>query len=167
MSLTGREHFYDAWHELVVATVSNAPVLDLGTSRQYRKEISVLRGHVPTPYCCLDVAGSKAVDREDLIEVRKRTIHEAIAFDASNSAFELRAEHLVAVALGDAHNGEVVAVAEVVRHALVMNRELLPPAVGSISRNVPSYSPCSFRSRFRSTCRRRLSSQPSMLRSSR
>ena len=95
MSLTGREHFYDAWHELVVATVSNAPVLDLGTSQPYRKEMSILRGHVPTPYCCLDVAGSKAVDREDLIEVRQRTIHEAIAFDASNSAFELRAEHLV------------------------------------------------------------------------
>ena len=89
MSLTGREHFYDAWHELVVATVSNAPVLDLGTSQPYRKEMSVLRGHVPTPYFCLDVAGSKAVDREDLIEVRKRTIHEAIVFDASNSAFEL------------------------------------------------------------------------------
>ena len=62
MSLTGREHFYDAWRELVVSTLSDGPLLDVGTSQPYRKELSVLRGHVPTPYFCLDVAGSEAVD---------------------------------------------------------------------------------------------------------
>ena len=62
MSLTGREHFYDAWRELVVGTLSNAPLLDLGTSQPYRKEMSVLRGQVPTPYFCLDVAAAAAGD---------------------------------------------------------------------------------------------------------
>ena len=62
MSLTGREHFYDAWRELVVGTLSNAPLLDLGTSQPYRKEMSIFRGQVPTPYFCLDVAASAAVD---------------------------------------------------------------------------------------------------------
>jgi SAM-dependent methyltransferase len=62
MSLTGRERFYAAWRELVLATVSDAPVLDLGTSTPYRKEMAILRGQVPTPYFCLDVAGSRGVD---------------------------------------------------------------------------------------------------------
>jgi SAM-dependent methyltransferase len=62
MSLTGREHFFEAWRQLVASTLSSSPLIDLGTPRPYQKEMSVLRGHAPTPYFCLDVAASTAVN---------------------------------------------------------------------------------------------------------
>jgi SAM-dependent methyltransferase len=62
MSLTGREHFYAAWRRLVLDTLSGAPLIDLGTPKPYRKEMSVLDGRAPQPYFCLDVAASSAVD---------------------------------------------------------------------------------------------------------
>ena len=53
--LTGREYFYEAWCELVRETIVAPPVLDLGTPEPFRKEMSVLRGHAPSPYICLDI----------------------------------------------------------------------------------------------------------------
>src|SRR5919198_194828 len=47
MSLTGREHFFDAWRRLVFSTLSGSPLMDLGT---------------PVPYFCLDAAASPATD---------------------------------------------------------------------------------------------------------
>jgi SAM-dependent methyltransferase len=55
MALTGREHFYSKWRDLILEAVSQGPVLDLGTSEPYRKELGVLRGQIPEPYICLDV----------------------------------------------------------------------------------------------------------------
>jgi SAM-dependent methyltransferase len=62
MSLTGREHFFEAWRRLVLSTLSSSPLIDLGTPRPYQKEMSVLQGHAPMRYFCLDVTASKAVD---------------------------------------------------------------------------------------------------------
>jgi SAM-dependent methyltransferase len=62
MSLTGREHFFESWRQLVLSTLSSPPVIDLGTPRPYQKEMSVLRGYAPAPYFCLDVAASTAVN---------------------------------------------------------------------------------------------------------
>jgi SAM-dependent methyltransferase len=62
MSLTGREHFYDAWRELVTGTLSGAPLLDIGTPQPFRKEMAILRDRAPQPYYCLDVARSPQVD---------------------------------------------------------------------------------------------------------
>ena len=59
--LTGREYFYEAWCELVRDTIVAAPVLDLGTPEPFRKEMSVLRGHSPTPYICLDIRPAAGV----------------------------------------------------------------------------------------------------------
>ncbi len=62
MSLTGREHFFGAWRQLVLDTLSSAPLLDLGTSKPYRKEMEILRDRAPMPYLALDVRPSKWVD---------------------------------------------------------------------------------------------------------
>jgi SAM-dependent methyltransferase len=62
VTLTGREHFFAAWRELVLSAVNTGPLLDLGTSRPYQKEMEILRGATPGPYFCLDVAAATAVD---------------------------------------------------------------------------------------------------------
>jgi hypothetical protein len=62
MVLTRAEHFFDAWKVLVLGTLRSGPLLDLGTSQPYQKEMAVLRGVAPSPYFCLNVVASANVD---------------------------------------------------------------------------------------------------------
>lgn len=62
MALTGREHYYQAWLDLILSVPTVGPVLDLGTSEPFRKEMSVLRDRTSRPYFCLDVTSSGEVD---------------------------------------------------------------------------------------------------------
>lgn len=62
MGLNGKEFFYDDWRSLVLSAVGKAPVLDLGTSEPYRKEMAMLRGNIAEPYICLDVRPSPTID---------------------------------------------------------------------------------------------------------
>ena len=52
--LTGREHFYADWLQRVREVAAQSPVLDLGTSKPFRKEMSAIKDAVTGAYFCLD-----------------------------------------------------------------------------------------------------------------
>lgn len=59
--LTGAEYFYNDWKDLVLRAVTAGPVLDLGTSEPFRKEMGILQGNCPEPYFCLDLSHSDGI----------------------------------------------------------------------------------------------------------
>jgi SAM-dependent methyltransferase len=61
VALTGREHFYDEWRALVSRTVSAGPVVDLGNSHPFAKDLRFLRDTAPRPWYALDVAPARRV----------------------------------------------------------------------------------------------------------
>ena len=60
--LTGDESFYRQWSELLRWVAAHPPVVDLGTSLPFRKEMAILRPVCPLPYFCMDVSWSSSVD---------------------------------------------------------------------------------------------------------
>ena len=59
--LSGREHFYKEWPERLREVVARGPVLDLGTSQPFRKEMQAIEGYAAAPYFCADYIASPAV----------------------------------------------------------------------------------------------------------
>lgn len=60
--LRGDEHFYGDWLRLVRSAVKMPPVVDLGTSSPFQKEMAAIREYTPEPYWCFDVVPSPDLD---------------------------------------------------------------------------------------------------------
>lgn len=60
--LTGKEHFYSEWLEMVRSVVKDGPILDLGTPRPFQKEMAVVRDVSASPVFCADYVPSPDVD---------------------------------------------------------------------------------------------------------